>query len=263
MNMKNSSSFILLFALVFILFYSQGDVLIISQRFIWLCISGLFLYGINRSIGMTKITTFLGLLWFTATPWVIEQSFRLTPVHAMSTLVLLSVFLSLLFKRWYISWIISLTYIFWQQSQGGSPSLSVIVTNVQRFFSFELLFFKNTILGRLNAIGVFYPESLPLFLIGVFQGLQRKKIMIVLALLIPWFFIAALGRFGEEFFIFLPFFSIFFALGIESIYKTITMKNRGNIASIVSMFYGLLLLYGIVNFYHYFTNHYLIFDRGL
>lgn len=256
----------LFFALLFFLFYSQGDIFIVCERFVWLFVNCFLLYFILKSVGMTPMTTFLGLIWYMATPWLVEQSFSLTPVHTMTTIVLLSTAVSIRLKRWYIPWIISLVYIFWQQSQSGFPSLPMMVTNVQRFFSFELLFFKNTIMGRLNAIGVFYPESLALFLIGVFQVLQQKKIIWLHTFLIPWFLNAALVKSGEGFFIFLPFFCLFFAIGMETAYQIVVKRNKENkyiLIKTVFVVYGLVLVYGIANFYHYFTNHYLIFDRGL
>lgn len=262
-----------LFFTLFVLYYGYGDGGQVLSRLIWVLLVSLLLFLNLHAISWPVKKSLFAMLWFIATPWVVQKSIFIEHIHYFTLVILFYTYLYLRIKNWVIlviGFFLSL-FIgravypqFWIYQSLSLPTVDQFFSNTFKLLSFKLWFFRNIFLGVKNSIGIFYPESLPLFLIGLYDFLKNRQTRDILLPLSPWAIVIFFNNEivgGREMFIFLPYLSIVFVLGFVILLRRLVSRSSHSVLKAIFVLYLVILLYGLLNFQHYFTIHYLPFDR--
>lgn len=253
----------------FLLFYTQGSIGDILLRLLWLVVSNILLFLILKRIDLSRKMIFFSHLCFMLTPGLIEQSLRLSGVDLFLLLILLFILINLYIRNIFVYCLSLVTSVvllrivypeFWIFKSFNIPSLNTYIVSLYKVLSFESLFFHNTSVDFRNSIGVFYPESVFLFIFGLIGLINKKNIQTIILLLVPWILII----FGQpeisakkDFLVFLPFLAVVFSAGILFIVSTFERKSF--VLKLPLYACVLILGYGILNFHHYFWSHFIPF----
>ncbi len=141
------------------------------------------------------------------------------------------------------------------------PGIKDIVRNIFILVSPDLLFFKNITFwwGGVRDYGILLLGFLPFFLVGFYRVIvsQKKEILLPFFLLL---IISAVSPFfpeSREYYLTLPFFTIFISVGIYNIFL-----NKYFLSSVLPVFLFLFLIYDFAGFLHFYQIHYPQFIIG-
>lgn len=212
---------------------------------------------------------FLSGFWLSILPWSLEQG-RINSPYPLILLILLT-FLLLFLKtsNKLLKSVLSLVALvlifilkpFWfQQGIIGQFKINSILNNFFKQLSFDFLFFKNDSFwkGGLRNYGIIFPEAIPIFLVGLYLLIQRTKVAIYT---LGWLVLLALigslnSQFPEDRTLFLgtPVLALILAFGTKKLSEF--LKSQSKVIRIISIFYLLVLFYGLLQFTHFYLVHY-------
>lgn len=229
----------------------------------------LILIFIVRRLFKDSQLALLAGFWLSILPWHIEQG-RINSPYPLVLLILLTFLLffvkssNKLLKL--ISTLVTLLLIFlikpfwFQKGIIGQFKVDSILNNFFKLLSFEFLFFKNDSFwkGGFRNYGAIFPETVPIFLIGIYLLIQKTKIAIyLLGWVILLTLIASLNsQFPEDRTLFLatPFFALILAFGTKKLHEFFTRVSL--VFKIIGLLYMLLVFYGLMQFTHFYLVHY-------
>ncbi len=274
---KYTYSYILISLLAFILRFwklgvvppSDGDILYL--RILTAFVASITIPSLMVLIKNTYSNKSLAMLsgfWLAINPWHIEQS-RIYSVYVpiLFTLIIIANIWQKFKSNWskviIIISVLAVSLIF---LAAGSIKLNIdlsaikILQNLFELLSFEFLFYKNDSFwsGGIREFGVMLPETIPIFLVGIFTLFSKfKKNISMICLILLFAFISSFQKSFPEsriFFLSLPVFMFILALGSMKLFRHLFTRN---ILIRMSIFaYLLVLIYGISQFMHYYYVHY-------
>ncbi len=213
----------------------------------------------------------LGFLagWFLSIfPWHIEQSRIYSMYPLLLFLILLYFFILLntsktirIISTFFLLASIFLIKPFWFLI---NPFLyqynySKFIANLFQLTSFGFIFFKNDSFwsGGFRNFGILFPETIPLFIIGLYSLLKKRIGIILLVISLVLAVITSLNtNFPEtrEFFFIIPIFSIVLALGAQKL--SLLIRSSSVFLRILSYVYLIVFIYGLFQFFHFYFVHY-------
>lgn len=221
-----------------------------------------------RNLYSNKSLAMLSGLWLAINPWHIEQG-RIYSIYILIlfTLIILA-YIWQKFKNIWSKVIIIISFLAASLIfiTVGSIKLNIdlsaikILQNLFKLLSFEFLFYKNDSFwsGGVREFGVMLPETIPIFLVGIFTliGKFKKNISMICLILLFAFISSFQGSFPESriFFLSLPAFMFILALGSKKLFSYLFTRNIFIRMAIFA--YLLVLIYGISQFAHYYFIHY-------
>ncbi len=243
---------------------------VIVDRFVSAAVSFLTLavvYLLSFSLSRNQTIAFFSVFWLMTMPWHVEQSrvgSPVTPVtfvficliylflrikNRLARLIALLVFLAML------HWIYSGFWIYREHIRLNDGL--VILHNFFYLVSTQFLFFENHSfgIGSLRVYGVMLMETLPLFIIGLYDLVKTRNYRIILMGIGLPLLVASINPFftGIEVYIATPIFAYILAVGLD---RLISYAKKKSLATIILAVYSLILLYGITNFTHYYIVFY-------
>lgn len=143
-------------------------------------------------------------------------------------------------------------------------SLTKIITNSVNFLSFNKIFFNNDSywIGGIRKYGFIYPELIPIFLIGTYNIIKNKKLILLLPSLII-LLVSINPKYPEarEAGLISPFLSITLGLGFYQIYEKFKLIKGLSVKLLIGI-YILLVFYSVFNFLHRYQTHYFLQVRN-
>lgn len=245
---------------------------LLSGRFIS-AVSGflsiLLIYLFCRRYFNNKTLALFSALSFTLLPLAIVEN-RINSWVSVLNLGVIIFFLLLTFKnRWLnitgLVIFIIVVYFYRNNLWFFNNTLSVkpgnFFNNIFNLISFNKIFFSNDTYwaGGLRNYGMLYPESIILFLLGIYQFLrERKKLSIIIFSLIIIVIASASPTYPEAREAGLLMFplSLIVGIGIQYFCEWFRKGKKPFFVIILTGIYSLILLYGIINFFHYYIIHY-------
>lgn len=137
---------------------------------------------------------------------------------------------------------------------------NLLLNNFFDALSFNKIFFTNDSYwsGGIRRYGMIYPEIIPIFLVGVFELLNKKRFDLILFGLSVLLIAALSPTYPEarEIGLLAPIIAIILGFGGLKVFNYFK-RNTENILVVISgLAYLIVLLYGIINFFHYYFIHY-------
>lgn len=233
----------------------------------------------TRQIYKNWSLSLLAGFWLSILPYSLEQG-RINSYYPLVLFLLLLYFFIILKKvnlaikiasSFAITGLILLLKPFWFQHQSILLQLSLkkILNNFFQQISFEFLFFKNESFwsGGFRNYGAIFPETIPIFLIGVYGLFKKIKVGLISVLyLFILAFIASLNaKFPEtrEFFFAIPIIVLILAIGTKKAYNFLIAGSF--LKKLLIIPYAIILFYGFSQFFHFYLVHYnlRVFQEGL
>lgn len=227
--------------------------------------SVVFLFIYTHQLSKNYKISLLSSFSFTVLPWTIEQG----RIFSESSIAVFLIFLILIVlkrihsKEGKILFLFVLPLILYF----FSPNMWFVKTpsnfsswpdyknNILSILSFDFLFFKNHTFwwGGVREYGIiFLPFILPFFL-GVFAVIKKRYWSLIIIILFLALIYAGNTTFpeGREFFLATPIISLILGFGF---YALSTKKDLK--AQIISLILVLAFIYEMMQFFHFYTNHY-------
>lgn len=227
------------------------------------------IYFLSLKLSGYRRVALFSALSFAILPVSIVES-RLTSWVSILSLVIMVAWLFLYKKSFFYKilglmiFIVSL-FLFrreiWILSGGYfNINIKAFLTNFFNVLSFDKLFFINDSywIGGLRRYGMLYPESIPIFLVGIYELIIKKvkiffffaSIIIVIASLNP------LYPEARELGLLAPMLAIILGFGGHKIFTWIYPNRSRLLVITLGISYFLIICYGILNFFHYYFVHY-------
>lgn len=227
-----------------------------------------FVYLFYKYFKIRKLSLIAGW-WLSIIPWHVEQS-RISSIYPIFLIIFLglTLLISSSFSKLKPIFALGLFIIavlvlkpFWFQYQSFSaiPSGYIILNNFFRQLSFDFLFFRNESFwsGGLRSFGAMLPESIPVFLLGFYLFFKKTCLVsLSLTLILGLTIISAVNpKFPEtrELFLGIPVLIIILALGTDNVFNRL---SHNLVKKIFAVIYFLILIYGLLQFFHYYFIHY-------
>lgn len=137
---------------------------------------------------------------------------------------------------------------------------TLLLNNFFDLLSFQKIFFANDTFwtGGIRRSGMIYPEAIPIFLIGIYEMLNKKQYLcLIFGLLV--IFIAALSPTypeAREIGLLIPVFSLILGFGSFKMFNYFKKHKRNALIMVSGLAYIVILFYGFINFFHYYFTHY-------
>ncbi len=129
-----------------------------------------------------------------------------------------------------------------------------LIANFFTLASFEKIFIANDTywIAGLRKYGMINPELIVIFLIGFYQLLKQRNKIILISLAALFIFASVNSKFPEarEIGIVAPFFAVVLGFGFNNLSRVLN-----NFKPLIYLYF-LIILYGIMIFYHYYFVHY-------
>lgn len=161
---------------------------------------------------------------------------------------------------------IIISFIYFKENIGFFKLTSVefkykdLINNIFTTISFDKLFFNNDTYwkGGYRNYGMIYPEFIPIFIYGIFDLIKIQYLPIFIYTIIVILLTSLNPRYPEarEFALLTPIISIILAIGIYKFYRTLKLINHHFFVRAFCVIYSLILIYGIINFFHFYFVHY-------
>ncbi len=136
----------------------------------------------------------------------------------------------------------------------------VIITNIFSTISFDKLFFNNDSFwkGGYRNYGMMYPEFIPIFILGLFNLIKIQLLPIYIYAITIIFLTSLNPNYPEarEIGLLSPIISITLGMGIYKFYQIMRKINRNLFVRVFCVIYFLIIIYGIINFFHHYFVHY-------
>lgn len=226
---------------------------------------------IAKQLFKDDMTALSSGLFLTLMPWHIEQSRIVSKVSLMTLVTTIFVYLLLRIRLTKTKIFLSILFLLLlPATYKDLPSGSLVKLTSQsaswkvtffKLLSAEFLFFENQAfgIGALKSYGVMLWFTLPIFLIGLLTMIRKSASNQSLILLL-WFGFAVLLTllnplsFGIEFYIATPLLALILASGFIEVLAG--FRRRSYLVKILTISYCLFIIYGFLNFWHFYTSHY-------
>lgn len=137
---------------------------------------------------------------------------------------------------------------------------NLLLNNFFDALSFNKIFFTNDSYwsGGIRRYGMIYPEIIPIFLVGVFELLNKKRFDLILFGLSVLLIVSLSPTYPEarEIGLLAPIIAIILGFGGLKVFNYFKRNTKNILVVISGLAYIIVLLYGIINFFHYYLIHY-------